>query len=96
MPQGPLWRKHAGRPERAQNRQKAALVAERLLQKRSNPRAGAVPNHPWPTFEPPNRDFAPPCGGTGHCGKGRRNPLCSDESAADDGGAGLKAYADGR
>ena len=25
LPQGPLWRKHAGRPERAQNRQKPAL-----------------------------------------------------------------------
>jgi len=45
LPQGPLWRKHAGGPERAQNRQKAALVADRLLQKRSNPRADAVPKH---------------------------------------------------
>jgi hypothetical protein len=25
----------------------------------------------------------------GHCGKARRNPLCSDDSAADDGGAAL-------
>jgi hypothetical protein len=32
LPQGPLWRKRAGRPERAQIRQKPALVASKLLQ----------------------------------------------------------------
>ena len=32
LPQGPLWRKRAGRRERAQNRQKAALVADKLVQ----------------------------------------------------------------
>ena len=38
LPQGPLWRKHAGRPERVQNRQKPALVAGKLLQSGQLPR----------------------------------------------------------
>ena len=38
LPQGPLWRKHAGRPERAQNRQKSALVADKRLQSGQSPR----------------------------------------------------------
>ena len=38
LPQGPLRRKHAGRPERAQNRQKMALVADKLLQSGQPPR----------------------------------------------------------
>jgi hypothetical protein len=47
-------------------------------------RADVVPSHPWAKFEPSNHDFARRCGGADHCGKGCRNPLCSDDSAADD------------
>jgi hypothetical protein len=38
LPQGPLWRKRAGGPERDQNRQKSALVADKLLQSGQLPR----------------------------------------------------------
>ena len=35
LPQGPLWRKHAGGPERVQNRQKPARVARQAASRRS-------------------------------------------------------------
>jgi hypothetical protein len=100
LPQGPRWRKHVGRPERARNRQKSALVAGKVLQ--SGPTAR--PNR-FPTIrghqDPKRRimtlhGLAAPV--AGHCGEGRRNPLCSDGSVAGCmGPAWTKAYsADGR
>ena len=61
---------------------------------KETPKADPVPNHPWPTSEAPNHDLALPCGGSaGHCGEGRRNPLCSDGSVAGGVVPGLiKAY----
>ena len=38
LPQGPLWRKHAGRPERAQNRQKCWACCRQAASTRSNRR----------------------------------------------------------
>ena len=48
-----------------------------------NSKADPVPDHPWP--RPGRRIMTSrwPCGGSaGHCGEGRRNPLCSDGGVA--------------
>src|SRR3954464_5350627 len=65
LPQGPLWRKHAGRPEWAQNRQKCWACCRQAASTRSNRReppkdlpTPAVPDHPWPTFGVP--ESSPP------------------------------------
>ncbi|MGY2902952.1 hypothetical protein ACVWVY_001973 [Bradyrhizobium sp. URHC0002] len=53
LPQGPLWRKHAGRLERAQNRQKSAL----MIARRDN--SATLGRTPVPNLapKPPNRDL---------------------------------------
>ena len=86
MPQGPLSRKHAGGPERDQNRQKSTLVADELLQSGQSPRklARKLPKKlPRPIRFPtirgprPKRRIMILHGRAGHCGEGRQNSLWS-------------------
>jgi hypothetical protein len=54
LPQGPLWRKHAGGSGRAQNRQKSALT----IAGRGNSATLGLTPVPDLALSPPNRDFS--------------------------------------
>ena len=97
MPQGPLWRKHAGRPEWAQNRQKCWACCRQAASMRSNrretPKDLPTPAR-FPTIrgrhsECPNHLLPRLCGVMGHCVRRRRNPLCSCDGGCGRCGAGF-------
>ena len=80
LPQGPLWRKHAGRPERAQNRQKSALMRHREARS-IGPTPGRSGSRSPPQVGGPNRDsrclaaaFGSAASAGAECSMDDRNP----------------------